>query len=200
MDLPAGQVNPNPIVPDNRNCQNQGIDSVKHAAVSREQRTGILHVGAPLVSRLKQIARLPGDVSASGHPQQVKERDVYVFGERYSDQKRAENARRGAFPGFLGAENGREFVIADGAAYEVRGGVASPGDDEDKEQKARTEKAKGVKTNRERKRKSDENQRAGAEARCGQRFDHGAAGPQRQDCNAEQEDEEHVAGVQRKKK
>ena len=34
VNLLAGRVDPNPIVPDNRDCQNQRIDPVKYAAMA----------------------------------------------------------------------------------------------------------------------------------------------------------------------
>ena len=166
----------------------------------RQQRAGILDSRASLVGGFQQIAGLTGNIPAGGHAEQMFDRNVDVSGEESADQKRAEKARDGSFPRLFRTEDGSEFVLADGAPYEIGGGVANPGDDKNEEQKVRTEKAEGVKTNRERKRKSDQNQRAGADACGGQCFDHRTVRPQRQDCDAEQEDEEHITGVRRGKK
>ena len=61
--LPAGQVNPNPIVPDNRDGQNQRIDSVKNAAMARKQAARILDARASLVRGLKKIPDLSRDIA-----------------------------------------------------------------------------------------------------------------------------------------
>src|SRR6185436_3385626 len=58
VDLPVGRVDPNPIVPDNRDCQNQRIDPVKYASMSRQQCSRILDACASFVSGFEQITSL----------------------------------------------------------------------------------------------------------------------------------------------
>src|SRR5215469_10236413 len=131
-DLHARRVNPQPIIPDNREGEDESVDTIKNTAVAGEERAGVLNAGAALVGRFEQIAHLAGDVAGCGHSEHVNRGDVYaspVFhGER--DQEGAEEAGDRAFPGLLRAEMRDERMAANGPADEISGSVAHPGDDQ----------------------------------------------------------------------
>src|SRR6266705_5698902 len=61
-DLRPGRVDHYPIIPDNRNGEDERVDSVKDAAMPRQNAAGILHPRAALVRRFEEIAHLPRDV------------------------------------------------------------------------------------------------------------------------------------------
>src|SRR6476646_5734644 len=67
VDLLAGRVDPNPIVPDNRDCQNQRIYPVKYAAMPRQKRSRIFDACAPLVSGFQEITCLTRDIPCRSH-------------------------------------------------------------------------------------------------------------------------------------
>src|SRR5882672_11537956 len=69
--LRLGRVDPDPIIPDNRNRKDERVDSVQDPAMARQQASGILDPRAPFVRRFKQITLLPRHVSLRRHPQKV---------------------------------------------------------------------------------------------------------------------------------
>src|SRR5258708_16364783 len=64
-ELRPRRVDQGPIIPDNRNGQNQRVDTIEDPAVSRQHPSRILHAGAALVSRFEQVADLARDISPS---------------------------------------------------------------------------------------------------------------------------------------
>src|SRR5713226_5182108 len=66
-DLRPGRVDHYPIIPDNRNGEDERVDAVKDAAMPRQNTAGILHPCAALVRRFKQVPNLPRDVADSSH-------------------------------------------------------------------------------------------------------------------------------------
>src|SRR5579862_6724095 len=52
----------------NRQCEQQCIDAVQNAAVSRKQRPGIFDSSATLQRRLDQVSNLRGNIHANSEP------------------------------------------------------------------------------------------------------------------------------------
>src|SRR5882724_13124260 len=128
--LRLGRVDPDPIIPDYRNGEDEGVDSVKDSAMPGEQTPGILDPRASLVRRFEQIANLPRHVPNRSHPQQVCQGSVDPANKEDSDEQRAKETRDTAFPRFLGTEMRRKGMPSDRSAYEIRRRVAHPGDDQ----------------------------------------------------------------------
>src|SRR6266567_538598 len=66
-DLRPGRVDHYPIIPDNRNGEDECVDSVKDTSVAGQKTTGILDPRAALVRRFEKIAHLPRHVADSSH-------------------------------------------------------------------------------------------------------------------------------------
>src|SRR5260370_15844875 len=70
-ELRPRRVDQGPIIPDNRNGQNQRVDTIKDPAGSRQHPSRIIHAGAALVTRLQQVSDLARDISRAAHGQQT---------------------------------------------------------------------------------------------------------------------------------
>src|SRR6266496_5307428 len=64
-DLRPGRVDHYPIIPDNRNGEDECVDSVKDTSVAGQKTTGILDPRAALVRRFEKIAHLPRHVATA---------------------------------------------------------------------------------------------------------------------------------------
>ena len=124
---------------------------------------------------------MSGNVAAGGHGKEMRERDFDPVVEGPSDEERAEHCGDGAFPGLVWTDVRRERMFSNGAAGEVGGAVRDPNDDEGEEEEARAVGGDGVQTDGVGERESDEEKRAGADARGGEYFDESPAGEENED-------------------
>src|ERR1700736_134683 len=102
MELRAG-AKQNPIIPDNGNGQDEGVDAIEDAAVAGEYGAGVFHADAALVSGLEKIADLASDIADGGHGKKMLKGSVDPGTERKGGEERADEAGDRAFPCFFGA-------------------------------------------------------------------------------------------------
>jgi hypothetical protein len=133
--------------PENRGCEEQGVDAVEDAAVAGEHVSGVFDAGSAFDCGFEEIAELSGNVEYCGEDEglpdglgDVKD-EVSAGGEEITDpddegcgQDTADDGGDGAFPGFAGAEAGSELVFAEGSAYVEGGGVSGPDADHEEEE------------------------------------------------------------------
>src|SRR6266849_5670208 len=170
--LRLGRIDPDPIIPDNRNRKDQRVDAVKDAAMTGQQASRILDPRTTLVRRFQKIAHLPRHVSHCSHPQKVLQRSVDPTHKNERDDQRAKETRYRPFPRFLWAQMRRKGMLADRSAHKIRGRITYPRDHQRKKQQQRALRGQAVEPDRIRQRKRHKNQPAGADSRRGQRFHH----------------------------
>ena len=68
--LGRGRIQQNEIIPDNRNGEDERVDTIEDAAVSGEERAGIFHACAALVGGFEQVANLACNISDCGGTEQ----------------------------------------------------------------------------------------------------------------------------------
>src|SRR5581483_5483662 len=183
---------PCPIIPDNRNRQNQRVDAVQNPPVSGKQRTRILHTGTALVRRLQQIAGLAKEIPGSRHPQSLHDGNINPPSEGPARKERREQARDCPFPGLLRAQVRRQLVPADGPSHKVGGSVPNPHNNQSKEQQPRPHALDPVKPDGEAQRERKEQQRARADSHRGQAFHQRPPRPEGQRGNSQNKDKEKI--------
>jgi hypothetical protein len=158
--------------------------------VSGEEAARIFDASGTFVGGFEEVTHLTGDVAEDGHDKEMGERDGEPEMEGVGDEKRAEEAANGAFPGFLGRDVRGERMFAEGAADKVGDGVSGPGNGEGKEEEARTLLRNAVKTDGIGEWKGDQKKGARGNA-CGRkRFDERAAGEECEDGETEDKEQE----------
>src|SRR5260370_19294969 len=125
-DLRPGRVDQYPIIPDNRNGEDERIDSVKHAAMSRQNTPRILDPRAPLVRRFQQVAHLPRHVPHRRHPQQMRKRYSHIPRKNESHDQQPKKTPDRPLPCFLGTHMRPQLVPANGTPHEICHRVSHP--------------------------------------------------------------------------
>src|SRR6266704_1610429 len=172
-DLRPGRVDQYPIIPDNRNGEDERIDSVKHAAMSRQQTPRILDPRAPFIRRFQEVAHLPCHVSHRCHPQQMRQRHRHIPCKNDSHDQRAEETCHRSLPRFLWAQVRRQRMFPDRSPDEISCRITHPDDDHGEEQERRPLASRAVNLDGKRQGKCDENEPAAANSCRRKRFDHG---------------------------
>ena len=135
-----------------------------------EEAAGVLYTGGAFVGGFEEVAHLSGEVAEGGHGEKMGQRDFDPEAESIGDEERAEDAARGAFPGFLGGDVRSERMNAKGAADEVGDGVSSPGDGEGEEEEAVAKIVDSMQANGVGEWECHKKKSAGADSGRGKRF------------------------------
>src|SRR4051794_19436395 len=113
--------------------EEERIDPVEHAAVARDEGTGILRAGRPLQDRFGQVARLRDEGGQRTQDEPMKGRLAEPPEQQRDDDRRRDHPTGDALEGLRWRDVGQERVPADLLADEVGAGVVRP-DRQDEQQ------------------------------------------------------------------
>ena len=85
-------IHQNQIIPEDGDAEDEGVDAVEDATVSRKEAARILDAGRTLAGGFEQVAHLASNVSEECHREEMGQRDGKPKMEGASDDERSEEA------------------------------------------------------------------------------------------------------------